>query len=273
MRIDPTTLLFENIDPETQYEMYRVTKALVLKGEVPHPRPEWLEEWLRAAGYDDRQALLAMSTSLPARVLLSLLQASGFEGENRTLVSLDIRKAEGRVIRRLYFDDWANKPAEVEAQVPGSDKLFNFWADDYIVLDPYGDDLPDTIRNRTFGAEARFTLAINRVDGSIATAHFLIDEDGVPALYLNTLPRGRVDDDPVYRIPQPYRDRLGELLSKKRPYRWNVDPSDFEALLDQSIGYPELSFVIRLDFDGETLEVSDDMWRRTSDWHSHPENP
>lgn len=74
MRIDPTTLLFEGIDPDTRVEMFQMMEALVLQGTLPHPQPQWMSDWFEAGGFDDRQRLMVMSTVLPVRVFLSLLR-------------------------------------------------------------------------------------------------------------------------------------------------------------------------------------------------------
>lgn len=74
MKIDPKTLLFTDIPPEMAKEMLAVSEDIMFKGTLPHPRPEWLQEWMQAGGFDERQYLLIVSTVLPARVLLSIIK-------------------------------------------------------------------------------------------------------------------------------------------------------------------------------------------------------
>lgn len=74
MRVDPTTLLFEDIDDAMAVEMFGITEALVLKGTVPNPHPAWLAEWFRVAGFTGDRELLTLATVLPSRVFLSLLR-------------------------------------------------------------------------------------------------------------------------------------------------------------------------------------------------------
>ena len=72
-KVNPTTLLFEGLNPAEKREIRQVVEALVLKGEIPNPHPPWLTEWFRVAKIPESKQLLALSTSFPQRALLSLL--------------------------------------------------------------------------------------------------------------------------------------------------------------------------------------------------------
>ena len=72
MRIDPVTLLWEDLSPEDVEEMFVVFEDLILKGDIPHPKPKWWTDWYEIAGFDDRQQLMVMSTVIPSRLGLSL---------------------------------------------------------------------------------------------------------------------------------------------------------------------------------------------------------
>lgn len=74
MRVDPISLLFEDIPDDVAVQMREATERMVLQGDVPHPDPPWLTLWLEAGGFDDRQRLMVLATVLPARVFLSLLR-------------------------------------------------------------------------------------------------------------------------------------------------------------------------------------------------------
>lgn len=75
MRINKTTMLFEDISSDERREMLQFCEQIVLHGKPPWPHPAWLTEWLTTFGYDERQALLLMATAIPQRVMLSLLRS------------------------------------------------------------------------------------------------------------------------------------------------------------------------------------------------------
>lgn len=81
MKINQTTMLWEDISSAEREEMQRVAEDIVLRGKVPYPVPSWINDWLTAFGYDERQALLVMSTAIPQRILLSLTSASNQKSE------------------------------------------------------------------------------------------------------------------------------------------------------------------------------------------------
>lgn len=72
MRINPSTMLFEDFTLEESQELYKVARELVFDGKVPYPHPEWLTEWFKVCGFDERQALLVITTVLPQRILFSV---------------------------------------------------------------------------------------------------------------------------------------------------------------------------------------------------------
>lgn len=72
MRVNPTTLLFEDLDQAAALLILQMSEALVLEGEVPYPYPAWLEEWMQAGNFDAGKRLLVISTAFPQRALLSV---------------------------------------------------------------------------------------------------------------------------------------------------------------------------------------------------------
>lgn len=75
MRIDPVTLLFEDLTDDEAEDLLSWSARVVLHGEV-HPCPPWVDLWIAVGGYDDRQRLLLVATALPARALLSVARRS-----------------------------------------------------------------------------------------------------------------------------------------------------------------------------------------------------
>ncbi len=71
MHIDPATLLFEDVDDTLASDIEFVADSIMLGGEIPHPRPPWLELWLEVAGGRE-QELLMLSTVFPGRAYCSL---------------------------------------------------------------------------------------------------------------------------------------------------------------------------------------------------------
>jgi hypothetical protein len=71
-RVNPKTLLFEDLEEESAKELERIALDLVLRGKVCWEHPAWTA-WWTTAGLDERQALLTISTVFSIRSLLSLL--------------------------------------------------------------------------------------------------------------------------------------------------------------------------------------------------------
>lgn len=74
MKIDKTTLLFSEMSYKERVELFEYAEDVVLRGKLPRVPPTWVAQWFEAAGFDDRQGLLVVSTVLPQRILLSLLK-------------------------------------------------------------------------------------------------------------------------------------------------------------------------------------------------------
>lgn len=73
MKINPTTLLFEDLTDDEREELRSYAESVVIDGVFPQPEPHWVAFWAVMAGYDHRQKLIVMSTVLPQRILLSIL--------------------------------------------------------------------------------------------------------------------------------------------------------------------------------------------------------
>ena len=73
MKINETTMLYEEISTEAREEMLVWAKAVVLTGKVPTPDPSWVTTWMDKFDYSTPQRYLLVSTTLPQRVMLSLL--------------------------------------------------------------------------------------------------------------------------------------------------------------------------------------------------------
>jgi len=76
MKICPKTLMISDFTQEEADSMLEWSAQVIL-GPPPSLHreawPPWLKQWMEAADLDDRQALLAISSIVPARVLLSIL--------------------------------------------------------------------------------------------------------------------------------------------------------------------------------------------------------
>ncbi len=73
MKINTATMLFTDLTSSQADEMQCWAEDVVLRGVIASPQPEWVTEWFKACGFDERQGLLVVSTALPQRVLLSVL--------------------------------------------------------------------------------------------------------------------------------------------------------------------------------------------------------
>lgn len=73
MRLNKTTLLFEDVSPEERQELIDWARAVVLQGKLPSPEPPWVDELVQAMGAPGPR-LLILATVLPQRVLLSAVE-------------------------------------------------------------------------------------------------------------------------------------------------------------------------------------------------------
>ncbi len=76
--VNKTSLLFEGLTPDECSDLFRLTEALVLRGETPPRECPFVAKWIEAGGYDERQWLLLVGVAFPQRALLSLVHA-GFK--------------------------------------------------------------------------------------------------------------------------------------------------------------------------------------------------
>ena len=75
MKINKTTLEFEDLNQEERDELLRLAKDIVRKGIVPpwHENPI-IEKWMNEGGLDKYQYLLFISTVFPSRALLAVVE-------------------------------------------------------------------------------------------------------------------------------------------------------------------------------------------------------
>jgi hypothetical protein len=72
MRVNPTTMLFEDMTDDEADEVMATAEAIVF-GTIPCPLPKHIDLWVDTCGVDrERQWLLMMSTAYPQRALLSV---------------------------------------------------------------------------------------------------------------------------------------------------------------------------------------------------------
>jgi hypothetical protein len=83
-RVDPNTLLFEDLTDHEAEQLRADMEGLVLKGSRGPIQSSAFQQWTHACGFDATQSLLMYSTAYPQRALLSLL----FRKE-KALVGLD----------------------------------------------------------------------------------------------------------------------------------------------------------------------------------------
>ena len=73
MKVNLKTLMFEDMTDEEAEDLYVRVRALVLKGEGFPLSDPFFQTWVKAGGYDERQALMMFSTAYPQRALLSIV--------------------------------------------------------------------------------------------------------------------------------------------------------------------------------------------------------
>lgn len=72
-KVDPTNLLFTDLDAYEAELLKEEVSDLVLNGTSVW-KTKAFSHWLTAGGFDERQALLVMTTVYPAKALLSLVR-------------------------------------------------------------------------------------------------------------------------------------------------------------------------------------------------------
>lgn len=190
-------------------------------------------------------------------------------------------KCAGQRITRLY-EGWASDGPgadlgtsegrgdyiPVNVEVPGEGKMTQFDCGDWYVLYPYGDELPERLRRRIFGTQKKWTVALNRKDGRIATAHYFTERYGELG-FAHCL---FVEQWKNARLPPDYIDRIDALRGMKRPYTIHIEPALLQDFIDRVIGYPELAehgVVFTFPFgrySGERLEVQGEYFRPVMAW-------
>lgn len=74
MRIDQSTMLFVDLTQDDAVAMQAFAERIILRGNIPHPLPQYFHDWMKAFEYDERQGLIMLSTAFPQRVLLSVVR-------------------------------------------------------------------------------------------------------------------------------------------------------------------------------------------------------
>ena len=89
--VDPTSLLFQNLDDRSAAELHALCAGIVNEGKLPvwDTDPYWVA-WFKAAGLDERQRLLVLSTVFPGKGLTSV--ADFYRARHTTSVTL-VREA------------------------------------------------------------------------------------------------------------------------------------------------------------------------------------
>ena len=188
-----------------------------------------------------------------------------------------IGEAAGRKITRLY-KSWQEPPLEVGAEVPTIDKLLQFEVRDWLVLCNYGDDkLPKPIRERIFGIEKAWTVAVNRKTGEIGITHYFTEKDDeapstlaeIDCLLISRWPFDILPTEEEYRFPEGLLHKLDNLKSLKRPFAISIEPEALMGILDHEIGYSQIygnvTFTFRVEEDS-WLEVCGSYYRRVTPW-------
>lgn len=191
--------------------------------------------------------------------------------------ALHPRDIEGKHFTHLFYR-MCNYQIDVTA--PDNHHLLNFIVDgvsenddkvSLLFLDPYGDDtLPDGIRERVFG-KTPYSVAIDREAGDICIVSAFPRkrrQEGM-SLHVERWTNIFLSDGEQYKIPARWRNRLDELLSKKRPYRCHIEPGALEQFVDREIGYDHLrhNVVFSFDFDDDGLvEVWGESHRFVEHW-------
>lgn len=168
---------------------------------------------------------------------------------------LHLGDVKGRRVNLLR--DAAGETHVVDEIIPEPTFWVRTTVADWLVLHPYGDDtLPAEIRQRVFGIEGPYTVAIERSTGAIrlATLH---EEDDNLVLSLHTA----TPDHPC--IPPPWRAKLDELRGEKRPYRCHICPLALENFIVREFGWADLrlNVVFVFPFRSGNLEVTGDQHR------------
>lgn len=70
--VNPTTLEFEGLTSAQRSELRDICINIVRHGKVDFHHPAF-QAWVRAGNFDDRQALLCLSTAFPQKALLSIV--------------------------------------------------------------------------------------------------------------------------------------------------------------------------------------------------------
>lgn len=73
MYFDPKTKLFRDISDQKRQELRDWAKSVILEGTLPTPEPPWVTQLLEAINVPG-QRLLVLSTVVPQRILLSIVE-------------------------------------------------------------------------------------------------------------------------------------------------------------------------------------------------------
>lgn len=189
--------------------------------------------------------------------------------------TIAVRKAAGRKLTCMYDCTRGWEAIEVNTQVPGDDKLFNFIVEGekhrLFVLDPYGNEIIlGDFAQRIFDrhtAKYGYTIAVDGITGDVGTCMFQNEPDGSLSLAWSRVMTTGTQD--VSTVPKRYRERLPELLHMKRPFQLSIRDTSLVNFIEREEGFQALreNLTITLRFDGDmNLELWGDTWREVSDW-------
>ena len=215
---------------------------------------------------------------------------------SKSIKSLSVGKVAGRYINFAYDCDHGSTKYLVATSAPDDHHLFNFDLEmvlmtdkpktrlkskkpqkaHLLVLDNYGDErIPDVIREEILSTTMfKETLGILRESGEIVRIGFIeekVSHAGCPgsSSKLTCLAFNRFEPNLV--VPAPYRERLDELKSKKRPYFLTLPEKLLFDLATHWASYNDLqrNICVDLDFHGQRLQVCGDSWQEVSGWQSY----
>ena len=182
-----------------------------------------------------------------------------------------MREFYGKVINQIVDADLQWKEFPCECLAPDEHFLFNFdvFSGDkaWLILDPYGDDInPKEIVDRLFGDrtfEKGYALAIDRAEGMVYRATFMLDDDGLNKIVLCGF------DKPI-QLPEKYLRRIDELKTKKRPYFLTFHTHTLLSFIDREACFNDLrdDIIVDLHFNNARLQIGHDSFREVTGWEN-----
>lgn len=180
----------------------------------------------------------------------------------------------------LVIDEHGHEQ-EARGTIPDKDKITTFEVSfgnnerTVLVLDPYGDDDLGGLRKKIFSGVRKWTVGVDRKSGAIFLVTLESQSENGVTLAIQPWMSDYHSDAVHYRIPGKYRDRLGELWNKKRPYSVYASPHALQMFVDREEGYEYLrhNVVFSFAFDDGNVEVLRDNYRVVGRWEVDPHDP